>query len=247
MAYYVSRQGLGAIVPLSRAATGIGAYLWSDFRSGLSAGLDPPSEECPQPVHTDERDELRNRIKAWTYPAERKHFVEGHPDVGAVYDDIVGRLRGLEQRPKLLRCSKEARNRASTWLAQLDDLGRRVRPNYPGAGFTTVPQTFSFAVFRGPTYTVRASSLVGQGAAPAPPSAPPGSVVVNGQVYASSKEATAATQPVQTVGGGGAFEPSPGAPAAGGFLESELVPGIPNTYLVYGAGGLLLFRMLKGK
>ncbi len=268
MAYYVSRGGLG-VVPLSRMATGIGAFMWSDFRRnglGLGGGLDPPSAECPQPVHTDERDALRNEIKGYTNPSQGIHEHENHPDVRAIYNDIVRRLQGLEERPKLLRCSNEARSRARNWIGQLEDLRRRVAKRgttgpqgCQATSWVHVTEPIQFTVYRGPTYTIRPGSTrpdcFGAGGAsattPAGPTqstAPQGSVVVNGVTYPSSAAAAAATsQPVETVGGGGAWEPSPGAAPAAGFLSGEIIPGVPNTYLVYGAGALLAWRMFKGK
>jgi hypothetical protein len=247
--------------------------MWSDFRGGgLRGGLDPPSAECPQPVHTVDRDALRTRIGEWTGPWDVDHVAEGHPDIKAAWNDIRGRLRGLYDRPLLLRCSKEARDRADRWLGQLQELCNAVKSDGRNcAGYTRVPAAFSFTVFRGPTYTIRASnhpdvSRAQQAfAGNAPPatvapvsSAPPGSVVIDGQVYASSAAAAAAspapasttqeaTAPeaggvVPTAGGASAWIPPA---AAGAFNLEGSIAGIPTKYLVYGALGLLAYRMVK--
>lgn len=248
-------------------------------RGGLGGGLDPPSAECPQPVHTNERDALRTKIGEWTSPHHTKHIAEGHPDIQAAWEDMRGRLRGLYDRPQLLRCSKEARTRADRWLGQMQELCSQVKSDGAHcAGFTRVPQTFSFTVFRGPTYTIRASHTqvapgqtiadVQRGTTPAPApasSAPPGSVVVDGQVYASSAAAAAATAPassaaaesagypeeggvVPTSGGASAWIPpsvSKGfAESGGSFLEGSIA-GIPTKYLLYGALGLMAWKMVK--
>jgi hypothetical protein len=278
---YTSRRGFSG---------GLGSYgLSANFErrlplggpgSGLAAGaevLGPGEtlEECPQPVSTAERDSLLNEIKGWTSPYAGAHYHENHPDLKAIFTDVVNRLRGLEGRPKLLRCDKEGRDRARIWIKQLEDLRRRVekRGTTGPAGCTAttwvhVTEPFQFTVFRGPTYTVRPGSTrpdcfkSGQGAAPAPgpivSSAPPGSVVVGGVVYPSSAAAAAAQPPAP---GSSSMPPeitsvtpapTTTAPTSDGFpsllpdLEGS-VAGIPTKYLVYGAGALFAWRMLKGK
>jgi hypothetical protein len=266
---YTSRRGFSG---------GLGSYgLSANFErqidaGGPGSGLGETLEECPQPVSTAERDSLRNEIKGWTSPYAGPHYHENHPDVKAIFNDIVNRLRGLEKRPQLLRCSKEARDRAQKWIGQLEDLRRRVekRGTTGPAGCTAttwvhVTEPFQFSVFRGPTYTVRPGSTrpdcfkSGQGAAPAPgpivSSAPPGSVVVGGVTYPSSAAAAAATAP--TTPGSSSTPPeitsvTPAPTTSNGFpsllpdLEGS-VAGIPTKYLVYGAGALFAWRMLKGK
>lgn len=232
-------------------------------------GAEDPTEggECPQPVHFTERDELRNEIKGWTNPSEGVHFHENHPDVRAIFNDIIRRLHGLEMRPKLLRCSAEARSRAHNWIGQLKDLQRRI--NKPGIGvpfsrstWVRVTEPFQFTVYRGPTYTVRPGTphpeafsgqpATGTPSGQTPSSAPAGSVVVNGVTYQSSAAANAATaaaaqEPsspetggvVPTTGGGGAV-----APSGGSFLEGSIA-GIPTKYLLFGALGLMAWKMVK--
>lgn len=253
-------------------ASGLGSFMWSDFRRNprLRAGLgqaDDPTEggECPQPVHYTERDALRNEIKGWTYVHAGQHYHENHPDLKAIYEDIRRRLQGLQDRPKLLRCSNEARSRAQIWIRQLEDLRRKAEKRGTGgpAGcqattWINVTAPFEFTVHRGPTYTVRPGTTrpdcFGQGgSAPTTPqgavqsSAPPGSVVIDGVTYPSSAAAAAASSgsPTPTTGGGA---PSPGAPPSdGGFLPSleGSIGGVPTKYLLYGALALLAFRMVK--
>lgn len=229
--------------------------------------------DCAQPVSGQERDDLRNQIKEWTNPYEADHFHEGHPDLKAIYADITHRLSGLEQRPKLLRCSKDARDRANNWMGQLKDLCMRVKSDGPHcSGYTRVPSSFSFTVFRGPTYTVRSSSdpavqasqaafagraPAGSAAVPPVSSAPPGSVVVGGVVYATSAEATAAEKAAAAAAAATPVStPAPtvvdtsGAPVSlsvptsvTGVLQTT-VAGIPVMYIALGLVGYLL---LKGK
>lgn len=237
--------------------------------SGLTGlGQADPTEggECLQPVATAERDALRDEIKGWTSPYAGAHYHENHPDVKAVFTDIVNRLRGLEQRPKLLRCNAEARNRAQIWIRQLEDLRKRAAKKGTGgpAGCQSttwihVTEPFQFTVHRGPTYTIRPGSTrpdcFGAGGAqaqkPAGPvesTAPPGFVVVNGVTYPSSAAAAAAAAPTPP-GPGATTGTEPGFPMAfpaGLSLEGELF-GIPTKYLVLGVGGLLAYKFLFAK
>jgi len=270
---YTSRRGFSG---------GLGSYgLSPSFELGLGAGaevLGPGEtlEQCPQPVSTADRDALRNEIKGWTSPYAGAHYHENHPDVRAIFNDVVNRLRGLEQRPQLLRCDKEGRDRARIWIKQLEDLRRRVekRGTMGPAGCTAatwvhVTEPFQFTVFRGPTYTVRPGSTrpdcfkPGQGAAAAPgpvvSSAPPGSVVVGGVTYPSSAAAAAATTPAPPTPGSSStppeitpVTPAPTTPTGGplslpSFDLEGTIAGVPTMYLVYGAGALFAWRMLKGK
>ncbi|MGH7259967.1 MAG: hypothetical protein ACREI9_04715 [Nitrospiraceae bacterium] len=279
---YTSRRGFTAgglgcyglglnFEPKAFPGSGLGAFMWSDIRGrglrGLGAEEDPTEGgECPQPVHYTERDALRNEIKGWTNPSEGIHFHENHPDVRAIFDDIVRRLSGLEARPKLLRCSAEARSRANNWIGQLKDLQRRI--NKPGIGvpfsrsqWVRVEQPFQFTVYRGPTYTVRAGTphpeafsgqpATGSPTGQTPSSAPAGSVVVDGVTYPSSAAAAAATAP----GSSGtppeitAVTPAStgGLPGLPSFSLEGDVAGIPTKYLVYGVLALVGWRMLKGR
>lgn len=235
-------------------------------KRGLSGGLDPPSADCPQPVHTNERDALRNEIKGWTSPYKGQHYHEGHPDIKAVFTDIQNRLRGLEQRPKLLRCSREARDRATRWIAQLNELrskasrvGTADRPGAKATSWIRVDTAFPFTVYRGPTYTIRpgvphpeafkdlTTPESERGGAVPPPvrtgggatssSAPPGSVVIDGVVYESSAAAKAALLASPT---SSTPEPVPGDVLGGGGT----VAGIPTQYLIYGGLALAAWKML---
>lgn len=263
------------------ARSGLGAFMGSDYRRGsrsrgrgLGAGAEVlgPGEtldQCPEPVSTAERDDLRNEIKGWTNPSEGIHFHENHPDVRAIFNDVVKRLAGLEARPKLLRCSAEARSRANNWIGQLKSLQRRINQKgigvpYSRSTWVRVTEPFQFTVYRGPTYTVRPGTphpeaFAGQPATgtptgQTPSSAPAGSVVVNGVTYTSSAAAAAALSPapaqqpsspeaggvVPTTGGGGSVV----IPSGASFLEGS-VAGIQTKYLLYGALGLLAWKMVK--
>ena len=98
---------------------------------GLSGGLDPASPACPQPVHTVERDKIRDELNKWTrnWMGGGVHWHEGHPDLKAWLNDLMPRMIGLTQRPKLLRCSAEARKKALAWTGTL-----RAMYGVPGGG-----------------------------------------------------------------------------------------------------------------
>ncbi len=285
---YTSRRGfsggLGYGLPLrfepKLPGSGLGVFMWSDYRRGLRGlgageevlGPGETLEECPQPVHFTERDELRNEIKGWTSPHAGRHYHENHPDVRAIFEDIVRRLRGLEQRPKLLRCSNEARSRARQWIRQLEELRRRVEKRGTGgpAGcqattWVHVTEPFQFTVHRGPTYTIRPGSTrpdcFGQGGAtpttpsgPVQSSAPPGSVVVNGVAYPSSAAAAAAQAPGSSMAPPEITSVTPAPTTSGGLFPSfdgfdleGSIAGIPTKYLVYGGLALVAWRMMKGR
>ena len=233
--------------------------------TGLSGGLEPASADCPQPVHTNDRDALRTEIGNWTSPHTTKHIAEGHPDIFAAWEDIRGRLRGLYDLPKRLRCEKEARDRAERWLDQLFYLCNNVKQiGYPGCkGYTTVPKAFSFTVFRGPTYTIRSSQDPAVNAAmqafagnpttegakslaesgpPPEASAPQGSVVIDGQVYESSQ---AAAQAVSTATQTAVSNGATGVTSGEIFSSSGSVGGIPTSYLLYGGLALAAVMLLK--
>jgi len=237
------------------------------------------ASECPQPVSTAERDQLRERLgqfAGWG-PGTYDQWHEGHPDLIAALDDIGGRMKGLYNRPKLLRCDKDARNRAATWIQQLYELLAKVKsaPNrgWDASGFTRVPATFQWSFYRGPTYTIRSTQDPDTNRAmqvwgakiwglpmpadasvpvpPVPPSAPAGSVVINGVAYPSSAAAAAAQVPsapeaggVVPTTGGGAAAPGVVIPSGGSVLEGS-VAGIPTKYLLYGALGLMAWKMVK--
>lgn len=261
---FYSGRGLGLYFPRVVSA----AYARRLGSRGLAGGLDPPSAECPQPVHTNERDALRDKIKGWTSPYKGAHYHEGHPDIKAVFIDIQNRLRGLEQRPKLLRCSREARDRATRWIAQLNELrakasrvGTADRPGAKATSWIRVDTAFPFTVYRGPTYTIRPGvphpeafkdlttpEAETSAQAPTPPtikpggetpsSAPPGSVVVNGVVYERSSAVTQAGGEISTP------EPVPGAPGDSFAGGGGTVAGIPTQYLIYGGLALAAWKML---
>lgn len=253
-------------------------YYVARSRGGL--GDAETEKDCPQPVSTAERDALREelgRYAGWG-PGTYDQWHEGHPDLIVALDDIGGRMKGLYDRPKLLRCEKEARDRAQIWMGQLRDLLFKVKsaPNrgWDASGFTAVNAPFQWSLHRGPTYTIRSTqdpavnctmqkwgASVWGGAIPsncqqlAPPgsttsSAPPGTVVTGGQQLTTTpppapSAGSPPAQPIATVGGGGVWTPP--AAYAPDFMAGELVPGLPNRYLVYGALGLLAWRMVKGR
>lgn len=209
--------------------------------SAPSSSAEP---DCKQPVSTAERDAIRDELKfALDYKGQGQpgnrgiHWHEGHPDIKAWFEDIIPRIDGLYERPKLLRCSAGARKRAGIWVGQVRDMLSRVKK--PG-GFTSVDATFQAPIHRGPTYTIRASSdpdiqraIHGRGSAgPTQSSHPAGSVVVGGQAYQSSAQARAAgVTPEQA---------SLDFDARGGTIA-----GIPTSYLLIGAAALAFFAMKK--
>lgn len=258
LSFYTGR-GLG----LARSRVVSAGYARGRGISGLGEA------DCPQPVSTAERDALRNEIKGWTSPYKGQHFHEGHPDIKAIFIDVQNRLRGLEERPKLLRCSREARDRANRWIAQLNGLraqasriGTSSRPGAKATSWIRVDSPFQFTVFRGPTYTVRPGTphpeafedlstpaSNASASAPTPPpitpggstpaTSAPGSVVINGVVYESSAAANAAR---------GSGEVSTPEPAPGGTADfgggGGSVAGIPTQYLIYGGLALVAWKML---
>lgn len=132
--------------------------------SGLSGGLDPPSADCPQPVHTDVRDNLRNELRKFTgnwmgQKPHGHHWHEGHPDIKVAVNDIIQRMIGITTRPKKLRCSVEMRRRAQQWSGELHSLLRRVKSGGSGyGGRTVVGSEFNWGFYRGPTYRIRSTS-----------------------------------------------------------------------------------------
>lgn len=133
-------------------------------RGGGGLGDAETEADCAQPVSTAERDALREELGKYAGwgPGTYEQWHEGHPDLRAALDDIGGRMKGLYDRPKLLRCDKEARNRASTWIQQLRQLLSNVKsaPNHgwDASGFTRVSKAFDWSFYRGPTYHIRSTS-----------------------------------------------------------------------------------------
>lgn len=131
-------------------------------RGGL--GDTETETDCPQPVSTAERDALRDELDKYAGwgPGTYDQWHEGHPDLKIALDDIGGRMKGLYDRPKLLRCDAEARKRANEWIASLKVLLRGVKSSFnqgwDASGFTRVPATFTWSFYRGPTYTIRSTS-----------------------------------------------------------------------------------------
>lgn len=263
----------------------------STFRGLRGMGAEP---DCTQPVDPSVRDELITTIKGYTNPWFVTHFAEGHPDLIAIYNDIKRRLSGLEHRPKLVRCSTEARNKANNWIGQIKDLCHRVKSDgVHCSGYTRVPTAFTYKVFNGPTYTIRSTSdpavnramhnhcvksfgaaACGGGAqagAATKPTTPttdsgtpvaPGTVVINGEAFASMADYYAAHPEAYSPAAAPATKPPAGAGAtttttaaapidvgAGGglpiampsFLEGS-VAGIPVKYLALGLVGYMLLK-----
>jgi hypothetical protein len=244
---------------------------------GRRGGLGDAETDCLQPVSTAERDSLRDELEKYAGwgPGTYEQWHEGHPDLRAALDDIGGRMKGLVDRPKLMRCDKEARNRASTWIQQLRELLRKVKsaPNHgwDAAGYTYVNSDFDWSFYRGPTYHIRRTGVPGpvadamyafaHGGAPPPAaaasvqsSAPAGSVVVGGQVYASSADERAAQQ--AAAAGGDVVTTSPTSttggvvPTIGGSLPSFAMPSflegsIAGIPTKYLALGLVGYMLMK--
>ncbi len=132
--------------------------------------VDAVEPDCAEPVSTADRDNLRNELGRWVnrlHPADPwlgdwAQIDEGHPDLKAALADIGERMQGLYDRPKLLRCSAEARDRALRWIASMNQLIVAVKsaPNqgYNASGVTTVPNGFTWTFYRGPVYPIRANN-----------------------------------------------------------------------------------------
>ena len=269
-------------------------YITPSGLTGLDGGIDPVSAECPQPVHSDERDRIRDSLKVFTrnwmgQKPHGHHWHEGHPDVKAAINDIIIRMIGITQRPKKLRCSAEMRKRANQWNGALHTLLLKVKTGGKGyGGRTVVGSDFSWTFYRGPRYTIRSTSNPKVKAAmdawaagkrgkkeKAISDAPPGSIVVDGNVYPSSAAATAATvsgvHPPPAVQGAlstaptvtGRGGPRLTTPVVGGVDEDgfplpvvgfgvassiglpDTVVGIPTDYVLLGGGAYAAFKYLK--
>lgn len=107
---------------VTRDASARWAYANPRPRGGL--GDAETESDCPEPTSTADRDALRDAMNEWTneYMATNGggHMHEGHPDLHAWLDDLIPRMIGLTQRPKLLRCSNEARKKAREWVSTLE-------------------------------------------------------------------------------------------------------------------------------
>lgn len=216
-------------------------------------GLGQAEPNCPQPVSTAERDRLRDELNRFTgnWMGQKPHGIhwhEGHPDIKRAIEDIIMRMIGITQRPKKLRCSAEMRKRAREWTSSLHSLLVKVKSGKGTyGGFTTVPQTFKWGFYRGPTYTIRAWPIPSAAAARAPvvSSAPPGSIVVGGKAFPTSK---AAREALATTPAGPAAAVPAAPPPAGGPTPSPVaglpaeLGGIPTNYLLY--GGLVVAALM---
>jgi len=228
--------------------------------------------KCPQPVSTEERDAIKAKLaRALDYKGQRPvgiHWHEGHPDIKEYFDDIMSRIKGLYKRPRMLRCSAGARNRARIWTGQVSELLDRVKG--PG-GFTIVPTTFKMPMHRGPTYTIRSTSDPAIRSAmkravpgsknpifteplgktsPAVVSHAPGSVVVGGAAYPTSRAAreagaTKATGELRVTTATGAAREALAADATLLPGLPSTIAGIPTNYLLYGGLALTAFMLLK--
>lgn len=222
---------------------GLGFYLPFAGAGGLGAlGAEPG---CDEPVPTAERDALRAELQKWTrdffgQAGRGIHWHEGHPDLRAYLEDIIPRMDGLVHRPKLLRCSAEARRRAGAWIQNMENFRGTVKRVVPGKGdMTVIPAGgVNLPLHRGRTYHVRGPwydgkfQPVGGGAEiPKPPA--PGPV----------------RTPEPENGGRAPGEAVPGLPpTVEGIWESfttGYVFGIPKAYLVYGAVALVAYNFLK--
>lgn len=234
------------------------------FYRGLSGGLDPPSAECPQPVHTNERDALRNQLKELLgYYGQRpfgQHWHEGHPDVRAWLDDLIPRVKGLYDRPKLLRCSAEARKKAREWASTFNWVGSQIRSggSFQRGGYTSVPGGGLYVrTYNLRDYNFRPGNPAGAGAAKPPPlpvekeEGVPFDPSVGGAGGDPTKSASPpSSTPTATSGG----QPSVAPTAEGGYAPAQTfgtaplpdsIAGIPSQYLIYGGLALLAWRMVK--
>lgn len=166
--------GTPAPLPLPPVPTNPGGSLPEPDRVGdifTALPVDPADPDCEEPVSTADRDALRAQIERYIptishgqdpWLGRWPQIDEGHPDLKAALEDIGERLKGLADRPKLLRCNAEARDRAVRWIASLDQLIRAVKssPNqgYNASGFTSVPTGFTWSFYRGPVYVIRPNS-----------------------------------------------------------------------------------------
>lgn len=204
------------------------AYRQSQRRAQAADG--EVATGCPQPVTTAERDDLKDRISARYFDWQGQtpslfgpggHWHEGHPGIKAYLNDLMPRMLGLYKRPKLLRCSKEARHRGEEWLNALDELFRKTKVQ----GKTVVPAGgVTMKTYRMPDYHF---------AGPWPK---------NGA--AASSGGGAAAGPGPSGGGTPALFP----PEVLGVWESITtgdVYGIPKVYLTYGFIGLIALRFLR--
>jgi len=246
--------------------------------SGLSLG----EEGCDQPVHYSERDAIRAELKEWTgefYATHRgQHMHEGHPDIRAYLEDIIPRMEGLVNRPKLLRCSAEARDRAQRWIANCNALLKATKKNLPGWGHATIvpPGGINMPLYRGRTYHIRGPFFnqkfqtyhVEGGRykegdpVEKPPAKDPGGApgtVLQEKPAEGGGELYLPGGATPTSGGNGAPSSSGGGGAGGGsvlppeikgaldsFMTGEIY-GVPKSYLVYGALGLVAYNFIFKK
>lgn len=261
---------------VARGRGGLSFYLPPSRANGLSGGLDPPSAECPQPVHTDERDALRNELRwaksYWAHRPPGQHWHEGHPDVRAWLADLVPRAEGLYNRPKLLRCSAEARRKARAWASTFNSVMATLKghPHLKGIasarGQTVIPKggmtvkTLNMRNYHFRYFGRWTDEFHQSGAESAKPAAVPSSVVgvpfdpriggAGGDPTKSGANRVTALQRAAIEAG--ILQPGAAVPTAGGAVPFPGVTsgeffGIPTEYLIYGGLGLVAWRMMKGR
>lgn len=234
------------------------------INAGLGGlGADPDPEGCGprpgpyQPVSSEERDAILDRLNKFTrnWMGQKPHGInwhENHPDIKNALEEVIQAMIRLTQRPKLLRCSAEARKRAESWCDAVDSLLRRVKsdPQHYG-GFTSVPTTFVWTAYHLPKFTIRSSSDPAINAAmhgaPAPPP-----IVTPKEPAPAPEFVGVPTPPEEPPRAPGEAVPSIKLPPElEGYWESLTtgeVFGFPKEYITYGVLALLAYNfLLKGK
>ncbi len=149
-----------------------GGSPWPGIPPVTPLPVDPAEPDCLAPVSWQDRDRIRAEIEKYTRRARNRdtgswqgpwdHLDEGHPDLKAAYRDIGDRLIGLYDRPKLLRCNRNARDRALKWIASLHELTVSTmsipKEGWNAHGISSVPVGFTWTFERGPVYTIRPNS-----------------------------------------------------------------------------------------
>lgn len=230
-------------------------YMKQGLRGGLGSLTALAAEEnCPEPDGAKRTEliaaahKLYHDYNAQT-PARGRgfHWTEGHPDLRAWWEDWYPRIRGLAKRPKLMRCSKKARDRMVIFISQaeyvlansMQTAASNVHIKAPG--FRAPLHGSRVYWIRGPFWDGRFQTPGGK--------KPPARELAPG-------------------GGGGGQAPAPAAPTPSGPVgEPSLLPfklppevagvwealtvgdifGIPRAYLTYGFAGLVVYNVfLKG-
>lgn len=227
---------------------------------GAAGDIDPASPECPQPVSTGERDSLRAELEQMEgYFGQRpwgQHWHEGHPDVRAWLADLMPRVDGLYHRPKLLRCSAEARKKAREWISTWKWVGSQIRSekSFLRGGSTSVPKGGLLVhTYNMRDYFLREGNPSGfvPGSAEEAANKPPQQAVPKEEGVPFPGGGATAPAPTATTGGKSDVVPTAeggyAVTSPAGFSMEGSVAGIPTKYLVYGGLALVAMKMLKGR